>query len=558
MNENNSQRQPWSTPSSETLRDAEMEPTSSRDQREGKGKKMDDHTSSADTLHAEVERSSTQEKDQRADSREIIRLTLDDPEHPNNWPKSKKTLVFSTGIMTVIHSTLGSSLPSNAVDYIARDFNVTSQIQLVLPISCFLIGYCFAPILCGPLSEAYGRKLVMQISFFTLTICTMLCAVAPTWGSLLFFRFLCGLAASAPIACVAGIFADINGNPRVRGQTLAIFLAFTVVPPAVAPALSGFIAENTTWRWVFGVGAIFAGATLPLVMFLPETYAPIILSKRAARLRKETGNQNIIAESDLQKKSWKYVTSVVMTRPFRMLFQELIVSTTCLYLSLCYAIFYLYFEAYPIIFQGPNSVYKFSPGIAGLTFLPIGIGSFLSFFVFWFWDAYLARAQAQNKAWSQKEEYRRLPLALFGGPFFSISILWLGWSARDGVHWLAPTASGVAFGAGFVLIFMAMLNYLADAYMTFSASAQGIASTTRSLFGVLLPLASHDMFMNLGISWACTTLALLSLLLAMVPFLFIRYGEKIRANSKFCQELQALREKELEEQRNREEASKEV
>lgn len=73
------------------------------------------------------------------DSKQIITLTLSDPEHPNNWSKTKKYFVLMAGISTVIHSTLGSSLPSNAVPYIASSFGVTSELQMVLPISTFLM-----------------------------------------------------------------------------------------------------------------------------------------------------------------------------------------------------------------------------------------------------------------------------------------------------------------------------------------------------------------------------------------------------------------------------------
>lgn len=73
------------------------------------------------------------------DERQIITLPLNDPEHPNNWSKWKKRFVLSSGIATVIHSTLGSSLPSNAVPFIAQSFGVTSQLQMVLPVSTFLM-----------------------------------------------------------------------------------------------------------------------------------------------------------------------------------------------------------------------------------------------------------------------------------------------------------------------------------------------------------------------------------------------------------------------------------
>jgi hypothetical protein len=295
---------------------------------------------------------------------------------------------------------------------------------------------------------------------------------------------------------------------------------------------------------VFGVGTLFALASIPFLIFMPETYAPVLLSRKAAKLRKETGDASFVAKSELQKKTWKYVITVVMTRPYRMLFQEVIVMCTCAYCALAYAIFYLYFEAYPTIFQGPDSVYKWSYGLAGLAFIPIGLGSLVAAPIYISWDNYLAKAQKRNATWAQQEEYRRLPLACLGGPMYVVALFWVGWSARQGVFWLAPVASGVVFGAAFLLIFMALLNYLTDAYETFAASAQGMASTARSVFGVLLPLAAHSMFKALGIAWACSLLAFLSMGMCAIPFVFIKYGDRIRENSKFCQELKELKAQE--------------
>jgi hypothetical protein len=81
------------------------------------------------------------------------------------------------------------------------------------------------------------------------------------------------------------------------------------------------------------------------LLWLPETYGPVLLSKRAAALRKSTQNPNIFAPFDLEKKGWKQMATVTLTRPLRMLIFELIVSSTCIYLSLIYGIFYMYFEA---------------------------------------------------------------------------------------------------------------------------------------------------------------------------------------------------------------------
>lgn len=294
--------------------------------------------------------------------------------------------------------------------------------------------------------------------------------------------------------------------------------------------------------------------TIPILALMPETYAPVLLSRKAAKLREETGDPGIVSKTDLQKNTFRYVVTVVMTRPYRMLFQEVIVMCVSAYCALAYGIFYLYFEAYPFIFQGADSVYGWSYGLAGLAFIPIGLGALIAAPIYLWWDSYLAKAQKRNAKWAEQEEYRRLPLACLGGPLYVVSLFWIGWSARPGVFWLAPVASGVIFGAAFLLIFMALLNYLTDAYETYAASAQGMASTARSVFGAILPLAAHAMFKNLGIAWACSLLAFLSMGMCIIPFAFIKFGDRIRDNSKFCKELKELKEQDAadaEEQRER-------
>ncbi|PHH90096.1 hypothetical protein CDD83_4521 [Cordyceps sp. RAO-2017] len=146
---------------------------------------------------------------------------------------------------------------------------------------------------------------------------------------------------------------------------------------------------------------------------------------------------------------------------------------------------------------------------------------------------------------------RRLPLALAGGPLFVLALLWLGFSARPPAVPLAvPVLAGVPFGAGFMLIFMALLNYLTDAYDVFAASANAASSCSRSLLAVVLPLATAPMFARLGVTGACALLAGLSAVMCLVPFLFIWKGPILRNRSPFCL---ALRQRRLEVQRRADE-----
>ena len=234
------------------------------------------------------------------------------------------------------------------------------------------------------------------------------------------------------------------------------------------------------------------------------------------------------------------MVTVTLTRPLRMLTTELIVLASSLYLSLAYSIFYIYFEAYPLIFQG---IYAQTPGVSGLMFLPIASGAIAAIGVFLYYDHILRRAQARQKPWAQEEDSRRLPLALLGGPLYVVALFWLGWTARESVPFWIPMLAGIPFGMGFILIFMALLNYLTDAYEVFAASAMAAASCCRSLAGAVLPFAAKPLYGNLGVAWGSSLLGFLSLGMCIVPVLFLWNGERIRRGSRFCQELKERRER---------------
>src|SRR4051812_6933016 len=105
----------------------------------------------------------------------------------------KKVIVVLAGIMTVINSTFGSSLPSGAIGPIASHFKISNSQQLVLPISLYLVGYVVGPMICGPLSESIGRRPVMLYTFLVYPLFTLACALAPSYPTLLVFRLICGM-----------------------------------------------------------------------------------------------------------------------------------------------------------------------------------------------------------------------------------------------------------------------------------------------------------------------------------------------------------------------------
>ncbi|CAP95947.1 Pc21g10500 [Penicillium rubens Wisconsin 54-1255] len=448
--------------------------------------------------------------------------------------RRKLHIVFA-GVYFVFNSSLGSSIASGAHDELSEYFHIPGDsIEMVLPTSLYMAGFAIGPILFGPLSEYFGRKPVLTITYSIYFIFTMGCALAPTFPALLIFRFFCGLGGSAPNAILGGLFSDIYEDPHQRGLAMSWFMFATTFPPLLGPIISGFI-STITWRWTFWAGLLIAAPGFPLLVTMPETYVPVLRLKNG----NSDNKRNISDQRNLAhlpgEDSFFSKMSVVLSRPFSMFFHESIVFCCSMYLALVYATLYLYFQAYPIVFQ---DLYGLSAGISGLAFLPILPGSIMAFLVFFLYSSHHSKALKSGRSWAKLEEYRRLPLACIGAPAIPIALFWLGWSSRLSIHPVMPMMSGVFFGFGYLLIFIALINYLTDAYKQFSASAAAAASTSRSIFAVFLPMATNAMYAKLGIDWASSLLGFFSLAMAIIPFVFIKKGAWIRANSRFTQMVQ--------------------
>jgi MFS family permease len=200
------------------------------------------------------------------------------------------------------------------------------------------------PLFFGPLSEFVGRRPVLIGTYLAYTLFTLACALSPTFQCLLVFRFFCGVNGSVPNAVLGGLYSDIYNEPGRRGRAMSIFMFTAIAGPMAGPLVSGFTAL-LSWRWVFWVAFIIAGAGLPFILFLPETYLPILL-KRGKRMIPQHGIHQF------NRPEATFSARKIFIRPFSMLLRERIVTFTSLYLSVLYAILFLFFQAYPLVFEG--------------------------------------------------------------------------------------------------------------------------------------------------------------------------------------------------------------
>ena len=285
--------------------------------------------------------------------------------------------------------------------------------------------------------------------------------------------------------------------------------------------------------------AIFTGVLCIVgTLLIPETYTPVILGRRAKALAKRTGKVYI---SEMEKKQGKTTPKAAfqkaMIRPWALLFTEPIVFLLSIYMAIIYGTLYMLFGAFPIVFQ---EVRGWSPGIGGLAFLGVAIGILIGVAYSIIDNKRYARIEKEHGGEAPPEA--RLPPAIVASVFLPIGIFWFAWTNYPSIHWIVSIIGTAPFGFGMVLVFLALMNYLIDAYTIYAASVLAANSVLRSIFGATFPLFTTYMYSGLGIHWASSIPGFLALACLPFPFIFWKFGARIRMKCKYAAEAHQVME----------------
>ncbi|KZT01280.1 MFS general substrate transporter [Laetiporus sulphureus 93-53] len=451
-----------------------------------------------------------------------------DPEHPRSWSRPYRWYLTMLGAFLVLNATFASSIPEGII-YDMMDYFTFSEEVATLTIALFVAGYCVGPLLWGPLSEQFGRRIIFIITFVIYVCFQVGCALSRNTASILVFRFLGGTFAAAPLSNSGALLSDI-WDAGTRGEAMAFFTLAPFAGPTLGPIVSGFMSvSGVSWRWVYWLLTFFSGACLILIVFtLPETFLPVLMVRKAERLRKETGDDRYWAPMNKQKKTIRQHIKHVLARPFVILFREPMLMAITLYMSFVYGCMYLLFEAYPVVFLEGHHL---SMGIFGLTFLPIFLGGCTDYPLIF--NTRYVRSQKKHAPHPVPPE-KRLEVAMFAAPMFMASFFWFGWTSYPSISLWAALIAGYPLGWSIVWIFLALFNYVADAYLFVAASALASLTVVRSCFGAGFPMFATQMFERLNSRWASTLLGFIALLMAPIPFVLFKYGPIIRKKSKYA------------------------
>ena len=454
----------------------------------------------------------------------------DDPYHPVNWIMKKKILTTALYGFTTMTATWASATISAGTRQIAAEFDIGTQ-TATLAVTLFLFAFGIGPLLWAPLSEVYGRKMAVIPPVFIAACFTFGTAAAKDVQTVMITRFFAAFFCSAPVTNTGGVLADLFPASQ-RGIAVASYAMAVVVGPVFGPIVGAAFVSNASlgWRWTeYFSGIIMLVMVVLDVVFIDESYPPKLLVYKARKLRIASGNWSLHAKFEEWDISITELAHKFLLRPFQVIATPIAFSM-CLYASVCYGVLYMNLGAIPIIF---GELRGWSPFLSTLPFLGLLIGATLGALIN-VANQFLYNRRAHGAV---VPELRLIPM-MFGSFAFSIGLFILGWTGppENSATWVAPCIGIVLTGLGFFTIFQSAINYLVDTFQKYAASAVAANTFLRSCFAGAFPLVVAPLYHNVGVPWGTSIFAFFSLALVPVPFLLFRYGENLRARSKWSRD----------------------
>ncbi|KAF2222840.1 major facilitator superfamily domain-containing protein [Elsinoe ampelina] len=455
----------------------------------------------------------------------------DDPANPLNWPRKKKwTATILVSSFTFI-SPIASTMIAPSLEEIGEDFNIRSNMMRAFVMSIFLLAYAVGPFILGPLSEIFGRVVVLQSTNMIFLVFNTMCGFSRNTNEMLAYRFVSGLGGSAPQALGGGVLSDC-WRAEERGKAVAIYSLAPFIGPAIGPIIGGVMTQYTSWRWVFWVVSIADVVVQVLAtLFLPETYAPALLAKKVKKLKKQTGNKNLRTKWQNPEHGMLHILRKNLVRPFIMLGTQPAIQVMALYRAYLYGLMYLVLSTYALVWEED---YDQSLTISSLNYLSLGIGFVLGLQIC---------APLMDRIYNRlKKKYKhpgrpefRVPLMLPGGLLVPVGLALYGWSAHYRLHWIIPNIGVGIFACGLIIGFQCAQSYVVDSYTRYAASATGAAAFLRTMAGFSFPLFAPAMYARMGLHWGNTMLAIISLIMGVAAPIFLwKRGEWLRSKSTYC------------------------
>ncbi|KAF4455947.1 hypothetical protein F53441_1814 [Fusarium austroafricanum] len=455
-----------------------------------------------------------------------------DSANPHNWSNRRRALVSLQICLYTFVVYLSSAIYSPSVQGIMERFGV-SNLEATLGLSMYVLGYGIGPLLFSPLGEipGIGRNPVYIVTFFVFVILSIPTALVNNFAGLIVLRFLQGFFGSPCLASGGATLGDMYGLAHIPLAMIA-WVGFMSCAPSFGPLLSAYAVTAKDWRWSL-YESIWASVPILIALFvcMPETSGSNILLRRAQRLRNLAGSQRLMSQSEIDQAHLTVSGIAVdaLIKPLEITIKDPAVMFVQIYSGILYAIYYSYFEVFPLVFP---VYYGMSLGDIGLVFLCIAVGCILAIIFYGLYLYYVLIPRIEKFGITKQEDVLTPGLASCFGT--TIGLFIFAWTARSSIHWIVPVLGVTIFAGSIFTVLQVIFLYVPLSYPQYSASLFAANDFFRSALASGSILFAHPLYKNLGHARGTTLLAGLSALGIVGMWILFFYGAKLRALSKFA------------------------
>ncbi|ORX34977.1 major facilitator superfamily domain-containing protein [Kockovaella imperatae] len=449
------------------------------------------------------------------------------PDNPFSYTRRRKIAIMFCALFFAFCTALQGAAYAQGIPSMTRDLG-TTEIEALAGVSLYPWGFALGPLVLAPITEEYGRywAYVGAVAVYTLLHLTQ--SLAQNTATVLVGRFLMGLAGCIGSTVVAGTVSDLY-MPEERGAPMALFTLCVVSGTGFA-ALFAYVEANPhlQWRWIGWIQLIILCIYFVVcILIIGETRAPILLRRRAKKLRESRGEQDggrYTARSEVDKPALVTALKTSLKRPIMFLLLEPVVTFFGIWLALVWGVFFIEIAGISYVFE---NVFGFGTSAQGSVFWCFTIGGLLGYLGNFYQDS------LYRKYYPTRGVEARLYAPMASGILFAVGSMIFGLTSVPTAHWIGPCIGITLLMTGAFAIYQTGFLYLSQCYGTNASSAIAGMSFLRIIVGSSFAMFTNKLFESMTPRWGLFLMGCIGLLLAPIPFVAYYYGPWIRERSPY-------------------------
>ncbi|KAI1859189.1 uncharacterized protein JN550_012202 [Neoarthrinium moseri] len=462
---------------------------------------------------------------------------LPEVDRPYDYSNKVKWTITTFVAIAGAAAPMGSAIFYPGLPEISVEFGVSSTV-VNLSVAFYMLAMSIFPLWWSSFSETLGRRTIYLSSFLLNVVFSLISGFSVNIAMLIVFRILSGGAAASVQAVGAGTIADV-WESKERGRAMGMFYLGPLMGPLLAPIIGGALTQAFGWRSTMYFLTAYGAVCFVLILFaLPETLAkrkPLVPPARQGDepLSRVSTTRSVQVRT---RKAGKFLKRAFVD-PLEVVtyLRFPAVAIVVYYAAITFGSLYVLNISIQSAFSEPP--YGFSALIIGLLYIPSSLGYFIASLLGGPWlDRIMVREAERAGRYDAHGKLIYLPEdrmqenAWISATLYPGALVWYGWTAQNGVLWIAPAVANFFFGLGSMLVFSAATTMLTEFMPRRSSSGVALNNFVRNIFSCTGGVVTQPLINVMGNGWLMTAVGLLAWLSGNIClWLLRRNAQKWRA-----------------------------